>query len=329
MKNVNRILYTATLAVALAGCSKVEEGYLSEGIRYQFPTVEAERGVVKIANENLIFPDGSTLPLNVKLLDIRDKATGKTASEWFQTYDSYKFKAPLGAADTTMEAFNSKIEYGKYPPFDFVASGGYFRFNTGTKNIPAGEYTFDLEVSNVRGTKTIKDAATIVLKDATPYFIEPACKVGGARDGTPSTFTYLSDNLRTVTVKKIGEGKNEVRFKLVDKFDKPFNPKNEIKPRLLADGSFLNDFTTFALFDRTQYTDTTMVYNFGIPPYPFKNAPVNSKWSYMWVPAQYVELDEYPNTTYPNAALSIRSWVDIKVEGIWEITFKCWNARRK
>ncbi len=310
-------------------CKKVEEGYLSENIRYQFPTIEVERGVVKIANENLIFPDGSTLPLNVKLLDIRDKATGKHADAWYQNYDSYRFISPLSATDTTMELFKKKIEYGKFPAFEFVASGGYFRFNTGTKNIPVGEYEFDLEVSNVKGSKQIINAATIILKDPIPYVIDPATLLGTARDGTPATHAYLPVSERTVTVEKISNSENQVQLKIVDKNGKPFNPKTAIQNRLLADGSVLNDFTTFALFDRTQYTDSTMSYNFGIPPYPFKDAAANGKFMYFWIPAQYVEIDQFPSDTNPKAALSVRVRVDIKVEGVWVITVKALNATAK
>jgi hypothetical protein len=310
-------------------CTKIEEGYLSQGIRYQFPTIEVERGVVKIANENLIFPDGSTLPLQVKLLDIRNKATGKHASEWFQTYDSYRFISPLTDTDTTMEAFNKKIEYGKFLPFDFVASGGYFRFNTGTKNIPLGEYVFDLEVSNVKGTIQLLNAATIIVKEPVPFVVDPSTQLGTARDGTPATHAYLPVSQRAVTVEKIGDDKNQVILKIVDKNGKAFNPKTAIQNRLQPDGSVLNDFTTFALFDRVQYTDEAMSYNFGIPPYPFKNAPVNGKTMYFWIPAQYVEIDQFPSATNPKAALSVRVRIDIKVEGVWMITIKALNATAK
>lgn len=317
------------LVVAFGGCKKIEEGYLSEGIRYQFPTVDVPRGVVTIANQNLIFPDGSTLPLKVKLLDIRSKTTGKTAPEWYKNYRSYRFTSPLTNADSTMELFNKKIEYGEFPPFEFVESGGYFRFTSGTKEIPLGEYTFDLEVSNVKGTKIIKDAATLVVKEPDPYKIDPECKTAGARDGTPATFTYFSNELRTVTVKKLAGDVNRVIFKWVDKNGKPFNPKTEIKRRFLADGSYLNDFDTFSIFGNTEYTDSTMAYNFGIPPYPFKPAAVNGKNSYLWVPSDYVILDQYPPAQYPKAALSIRYIVDIFVEGTWEITVKCLHATHK
>ena len=328
--NIARTILVIVLSAGiLNSCTKIEEGYLSEGIRYQFPTIEVERGVVKIANENLIFPDGSTLPLNVKLLDIRDKTTGKRAVEWFQQYDSYRFIAPLTDTDTTMELFNKKIEYGKFLPFDFVASGGYFRFNTGTKNIPLGEYIFDLEVSNVKGTKQLLNAATIIVKEPIPYVIDASTQLGTAKDGTPTTHAYLPVTQRDVTVEKIGNEKNQVILKMVVKNGKPFNPKTTIQNRLLADGSVLNDFTTFALFDRVQYTDDAMSYNFGIPPYPFKNAPVNGKTMYFWIPAQFVEIDQFPSAEYPRAALSVRVRIDIKVEGTWLITIKALNATAK
>ncbi|MEO6070978.1 MAG: hypothetical protein ABIN57_08625 [Chitinophagaceae bacterium] len=330
-KSYTVLTFAAIISVLFfSSCKKIPEGYLSENIRYQYPTIEVERGVVKIANENLIFPDGSTLPLNVKLLDIRDKATGKHADAWFRSYDSYRFISPLTATDTTMELFNKRIEYGKFPPFDFVASGGYFRFNTGTKNVPVGEYEFDLEVSNVKGTKQILNAATIVVKEPIPYVIDQAGTVlGTAKDGTPATHAYLAQSQRTVTVEKLGDGKNQVFLKIVDKNGKPFNPKTAIQNRLLADGSVLNDFTTFSLFDKTQYTDSTMSYNFGIPPYPFKNAPANSKYMYLWIPAQYVEIDQFPSATNPKAALTVRVRIDIKVEGTWLITIKALNAKAK
>lgn len=329
MKRLSILSLTAGAVLLFNACKKVDEGYLSEGIRYQFPTIEVERGVVKIANENLIFPDGSTLPLNVKLLDIREKISGKRADVWYRDYDSYKFLSPLTASDTTMELFNKKIQYGKFPAFDFVASGGYFRFNTGTKTIPMGEYIFDLEVSNVRGTKQIKDAATIIVKEPIPYVIDPSTQLGTARDGTPATHAYLPVNQREVTVVQKSTEKNEVILKMVDKNGKPFNPKTAIQNRLLADGSVLNDFTTFAFFERTKYTDTTMYCNFGIPPYPFKNAAVNSKNMYFWIPAQYVEIDQFPSATNPKAALTVRLRLDIKVEGVWLITIKCLNAIAK
>jgi hypothetical protein len=72
-----------------------------------------------------------------------------------------------------------------------------------------------------------------------------------------------------------------------------------------------------------------MSYNFGIPPYPFKNAAVNCKTTYFWIPAQYVEIEQFPSAANPKAALSVRMRIDIKVEGVWLITIKCLNAKAK
>jgi hypothetical protein len=85
------------------------------------------------------------------------------------------------AANATMEAFNKKIDYGKCPAFEFLASGGYFRFNTETKNIPVGEYEFDLQVSNVRGSKKIQKAATVIVKEPIPYVVDRSTQL--ARQG--------------------------------------------------------------------------------------------------------------------------------------------------
>lgn len=328
MKQYTIITCLLAAVTLTASCKKIQEGYFSEGIRYQFPTIEVERGVVKIANENLIFPDGSTLPLDVQLLDIRDKATGKRAEVWFSDYESYRFLSPLTDTDTTMELFNKKIQYAKFKPFDFVNSGGYFRFNSGTKTIPKGEYTFDLEVSNIAGRRTLKDAATIVVKDPVPYVVDPSTQLGTARDGTPATHAYLPVTQREVTVEKTGDDGNQVTLKFIDKNGTAFNPAS-IQNRLLADGSTLNDFKTFALFDRVQFTNSSMSYNFGIPPYPFKNAAVNGKTMYFWIPAQFVEIDQFPSATNPRAALTVRVRLDIKVEGKWLITIKCLNATAK
>jgi hypothetical protein len=167
MKNI-KLLYgslAVVLILALGACSS-DEGFISDNITYSQNPFNVTQGRVVISNS--IVDDGSTLPLRVKLLSVRNKATGEEANELMQDYETTVYRSQISKFDTTFELVQAKLEKKMWPVFNVNEVGGQLQFSPETVNVPPGEYTFDVEISNDSGKKIIKDICTIRVFEGNP-----------------------------------------------------------------------------------------------------------------------------------------------------------------
>jgi hypothetical protein len=276
------------LGLLITGCKKISEGFLSDGLYVPDSPIKVERGN-PFQKTNAILPDGTTQPMTVKLLDIRRADNKKHADEFFKEYPVYVYTASVDPkVDTTIEQVNKKRALKNMQPFVFLPSG-QFLFNGATDSLPVGvTYEYDVEVSNVAGSKLYRNIGTLTTIDP-PLVTETTANCNFFPDDGSSTVPMGAP---VMTITRVSESGNSVILKLTDKDGKPFNPsKGEIIKR--GDRPV---FENYARFHPIQYTDTAMICNFEIAPFPLSRySSGGTNWNYLMyyrIPSRFVSVDK-------------------------------------
>lgn len=316
-KNIWRlIMYISTFAVIFA-CKKVDDGFLSDYIRYEELPIEVPQGRAYVSYA--LNPDGSNKPAKIKLLNVYDKETGQNVNEiFFKKYEISVWTAYYDPkVDTTLDMINDKRKDSLVYPISINESSGQLEANRASINLPLGTYEFDLEVSNSAGTKVYPKIGEFILKEA-PAFETPdprtsvAMKVGEEN----STVTLPGGRIE---VKRIGE-EDKIIVKIVDKYGTPFNPeKGEIarRPTPGTGIGWLQTMQDYAL-SHTLFEDR-MEFSYGVTPFPLSSLGNGFNYYYR-IPAKYVSYDESlgiaDDTHSCNARFSFRAFFP----GTYEIT---------
>ncbi|SFB79152.1 protein of unknown function [Parapedobacter composti] len=241
-------------AVAIGSCTKVENGYISDYITYNIQTLEAVQG--QVAYTGSLVLDGSTSPVNVRLLSIRDKETGREATEFLETYDIATFQGEITAEDNTLEKLMTKIAIAKVPAIMINETGGRVGLTRSTTNVNTGLYTIDVEVTNVRGTKVLNEALDIRLLPAVSHNISYQAMTT-SDFGIEDNFIDASQHLE-IEVRREPTEENKIILQWVDRNGTPFNPKaGEIIKR--GDRPTFSDWSPYF---PEEVTDTGISYKF-------------------------------------------------------------------
>ncbi len=310
-------------SVAFEACKKIPVGYISDQIRYVSDTFRVPRGTNYSTDPKGFELDGSSYPISVKLLEVRDLTSSKPTSYFSENHDVYVWTALFDPnADTTVELLNKKRKKQSMPPLQLIEKSGQLMFNEGSINIPPGNYSFDVSVSNGSGQKTFKDISVIQIQDI-PFKIESS---GGTAWFQNNTTTSGDIGTPTITYKKISNDGYQVRLKITDKNNKPFNPKaGELIKR--GDRPF---FETYARFHPVQYTDTTMICDFELTPFPMLEAPGYGYLMYYRIPSDFVNIDPGVTPTPANIySVNPRFAFRILQTGTYEVTIKVPKVTRK
>jgi hypothetical protein len=256
--------FLAVTTLLLYGCKKVGIGFLSDGVYYQDTPFKLDKGATTQTTSALTL-DGTTLPAEIKLLDVRNAVTHLHADEFFQESEVFVYKEAIDPkTDTTIELVNKKRELKKIPPFQFLPSG-QFLFNAGTAGLPTGAvYEYDISVSNSSGAKTYKNIGLITVVEKDPFEITTAAS-SWFRD-----FSTTSGSLPTPVLKitKISETGTNAILKITDEDGVVFNPK---KGEVITRGD-RSSFMSFAKFHPVEITDTALICNYEIVPFPIAPA---------------------------------------------------------
>jgi len=260
MKSISKYFALILVAAIAAGsCSKVSKGYLSQQIRYPDNPLRIPRGIV--TQTNPVDADGSSAPVVYELLDIRDSATGKHADAVYANHYRYVFTSLFDPAiDSTVDLLNSTRKLIDSPCFDFNIHTGAFTFYNTTDSVPTGTYVYDIKATNENGSKIYKNIATFTLYDGLPYENDgSAC--AWFKNGTSSNGGLPNP---TIDITRQSTNGDRIILKIVDKNGVPFNPsQNEYIPR--GDRS---SFQTFARFHPLIVTDTALICDFELTPFP-------------------------------------------------------------
>jgi hypothetical protein len=308
------------IVILLAGCKKIQEGFLSDTMRYIDKNIYCQRGLALVQSQRIAI-DGSTPPITFKMLNLRD-STGKAApKEFFQTYEVLMFKPGMTfdiTTDTTVAELNKKREKKTVPPMEFNAVSGQVSFNRGSVNIPLGKYTFDLEAKNVNSTKVFPAFATINIIDPVPediFVVED--NVANAFHDVTGAVTAMKNPKISFT--KVSNDGARIILKLVDKAGRPLNPK---AGQIIKRGD-RPTFENYARFNPVNFTDTAMICDFEVAPFPLaKYVTPTTDWGhliYYRIPSNFVTIDGFTPGLY---SVNPRFAFVLKLEGTYIIEIR-------
>lgn len=315
MKNI--LVIVISIAVAI-GCKKIEEGFLSDQIRYKDNVIYCKRGLILVESDK-VEADGSTPPYTFKMLNFRDKATGAPAPAEFNTdYDVLVFKDGMSFnidTDTTVALLEKKREIKKLKPMYFNENSGQLVFNKASGNLPIGEYAFDLEMKNVYGTKLFPSIAQINVLDPSGedlFLIED--NSNNAFSDATGAVTQMK-NVKITCVKQSSDGARAI-LKITDKNGVPFNPSaGEIIKR--GDRPV---FENYAKFNPVIVTDTAMICDFEVAPFPLaRYIDATTDWNHLMyyrIPSDFANIDGFSAGLY---SVNPRIAFVLKLEGTYII----------
>jgi len=320
------LLFILCTAFVMAACKKVEPGFLSDQMRYKDNVIYCKRGL-GLQQSDRINTDESTPPVTFKMLNLRDKATGKAAPQsFFDDYEVLVFKDGESfnvETDTSVEQLNKKREIQKLKPMYFNENSGQFVFNKASLNLPLGDYLFDVASQNIHGSHTFTSFGQISVVDPT------LDDIFTIEDNVSNAFNV--NNVATpmrnpkMTLTKVSNEGARVILKLVDKNGNPFNPKaGEIIKR--GDRPV---FENYARFHPIITTDTAMICDFELAPFPLTRYNDGATdWNHLMyyrIPSQFVKVDNMAANAF---SVNPRFAFVVKLEGTYVVEIKFLDAER-
>lgn len=307
--------------IVIAGCKKIQDGFLSDTMRYIDKNIYCLRGLPLVQSQPISI-DGSTPPITFKMLNLRTESDGKPApKEFTEKYEILMFKPGMTfdiTTDTTVAELNKKREKKTVLPMEFNNVSGQISFNRGSANIPLGRYTFDLEATNVHGTKTFPTFAVINIVDPLPadIFLQEDNVSNAFHDVTGVATAHKNPKL---TFTKVSNDGARIILKLTDKNGKPFNPK---AGEIIRRGD-RPTFENYARFNPVVFTDTAMICDFEVAPFPLaKYVTPTTDWGhliYYRIPSQYANVDGFTPGLY---SVNPRFAFTLKMEGTYIIELR-------
>lgn len=325
MKKITILLLSACMF--FVACKKITEGFLSDTLRYTSPDLYCQRGLALVQSPKISL-DGSTPPVTFEMLNLRDSAGGKLPEAFTTKYDITVFKTGQTFnvdTDTTVELLNQKRETINIEPMEFNTVSGQLSFNKGSVNIPLGIYNFDIQATNRNGSKFYPSFGTIHVIDPTDddMFVQEDNVDNAFQDGTTTATPLKAPDL---TFKKISNDGARIILKIVDKNGTPFNPAaNEIIKR-----GDRPTFENYARFNPIIYTDTAMICDFEVAPFPlapYKDA--STDWGhliYYRIPSSVIIIDNFTPGSY---SANPRFAFSIKLEGTYIVQLQLKDCTRK
>ena len=281
-KNIGRWLLIPF--VLLQACEPDQIGYLNDHLRYGVAQIQVVQGT-SVSTDPLI-ANGSSTPMQVELLAVRNKETGAEVPEFSVDKEFAVYLAEVVAEDITLDQLATKIGTKTAPAIDVNEIGGKVTFSPATEDVPPGVYTIDLQVSNISGTKTYKDALEVNLIPMKPDSLFSA-SANTSIIGSESTTASIPSGEYSVTVEHRESDENKIIYMWLDKNGETFNPAEGEVVRRAA----LPSFADWSPFYPEELTDTAIVYEY---PY-FKGMvyPVKNR-----VLVGDAEFTENPNANY-------------------------------
>lgn len=317
------ISLVAILFVLCYGCEKKpSEGFLGNRFFYLSNPFVGIKG--RVTTSVPIQADGSTNPLYVKLLEVRNNAGQKT-DVLSKEYEIPIYKGEVTPQDSTLELLATKLGTAMYKPFNVNSIGGRLEITPASALVDTGTYDFDIEVSNMVGAKTIKSVAKVVLLPAvSSQLIRQFASTSAV--GQESVFTTQANFSTTVTRT---DGPNVIIVRFLDRNGAAFNPRaGQILPRAGVSTAPRFEFKQFAPYFSEQLNDTALVYRYPEKTPTFPLFLLNNAYlcSYR-IPAAINDLNQNINPEFAFRLFPIDG-VSF-VSGTWTITNRINFAGRR
>ncbi|MBK1438698.1 DUF4859 domain-containing protein [Parapedobacter sp. ISTM3] len=239
--------------VLINGCKPDQIGFLNDHLRYNIAEIQVEQGTA--VSTNPLIANGSSTPMEVQLLSIRNKTTGAAVPEFLVPQDFHVFLAQVGVDDNTIEQLDVKIGLSTAPPIAVNDIGGKVVFSPATEEVPPGLYTIDLQVSNISGTKVYNEVLDINLIEMKPDSVF-ASGANTTPIGSESESTPLDVNDYQVSIEHLDNGEDKIIFMWLDRNGEVFNPREGEVVRRAS----LPSFADWSPFYAEELTDTAIVY---------------------------------------------------------------------
>jgi hypothetical protein len=189
-------------------------------------------------------------------------------------------------------------------------------------------YEYDIEVSNESGARTFKNIGLMQVTETPPY------EIRRNSNNWFKDFATNSGNIvnPVITITQLASTGNRAILKIVDEDGKPFNPKaGEIIKR--ADRP---TFESYAKFHPIEYTDSTMICDFEVAPFPLFQIPGYGSYDIFYrIPSQYVAITN-PTVAFPadpggTATYSVNPAIGflLKKEGTYLVQVKLLRVKHK
>ena len=237
--------------IASSGCKKIEEGFISDRIVYPQNPFYIQQGITAVSAS--LVADGSTAPLHVQVLSLKDSA-GNDADSLLTTPRSIvTFTGAITYLDSTLDLLKLKLKDSLVSPFNIAELGGRLQFTAATKFIPTGSYNLDVAVSNVRGTRVLQNACNFIIQPVVNTFNLLYQRLI-YYDSVGAQLVY-NDQAGIADIRYTATGtSSKVIFKWVDKNNRPFNPaKGEVLTRANRPS-----FKSWDPYYSPVYTDSTI-----------------------------------------------------------------------
>lgn len=264
MKLLSSILVVCVLAV-LAACTKNPgEGFLGNKFYYLSNPFTGIKG--RVTTSVPIQADGSSYPLSVKLLEVRTRS-GQPTDALTKQYEIPIYKGEVTPADSTPALLAQKIGTAMYAPFNVNSNGGRLELTPATAMVDTGTYDFDIEVSNIKGAKTIKSVAKVIL--TLPVSSQIIRQF--ANTSAPNQETVFTTQSTFALAIERRDGPNKIIIKFADSKGLLFNPKQgQVVPRVSVPTALRYEFRQFAPYYAEEKTDTALVYTYPekLPVFP-------------------------------------------------------------
>lgn len=309
----NNFIYTCIIILGvLNSCKKIPNGNLSNIIRYETLPIEVPQGRSYVSDA--LNPEGSTKPLHIKLLNVYNKNSGEDVTDIF--LQKYNFTVWTGLydsrVDTTLELIDAKQKDSLIYPISINSVSGQLEANYTTINLPLGEFSFDLEISNEAGSAIYKEIGEFEIVEAPFYEIPTVRSTVAMMVGNESTTKTITSNSSHLVVEKISDDENKIIVRILDKNGNPFNPiEGEIvrRPNTGTTGGYLQTMQDYSI--ESESFEDRMEFIYGVVPFPL--ASLGNGFNYYYrIPAQYVVFDAslgLPYNTYScNARFSFQTF---------------------
>lgn len=317
-------LYVAVISAFIIitySCKKSTVGFLSPYIHYEQDPIQIPKGRPFVSSA--LNPDGSTMPFTATVIHYYNKATGQIVDSLFnkkfpvQTFTGYIDPKK----DTTLQQIESFVKIENLPAVKVLPESGQVSANSGALNLPAGEYQYDLRITNEAGTRIYPKIGDFVLVDTTDY---ESLTYGAPYD---HLFEVGHENITGVakapifTVTRTAAAPNNITLQFLDKNGVPFDPaKNEVVRRPNSGVNpvppylqTLQDYTT-----AYTVTDQAMIFQFPFVPFPL-NSLGNNFNIYYRIPTQYFHLDGQPDGKW---SLNPRFALQVFLPGSYTVTMQ-------
>ncbi|WP_025764194.1 DUF5007 domain-containing protein [Dyadobacter tibetensis] len=157
LKHYWKLFFLVGFIVSLSGCEEIPgEGSLAPDIGYKNRKQYAVSGLTQNVGDFLT--SSSTLPLHFEIVNITE-TNGQDISPLNEELEVIRYKEAL-VGNESVEELKLKSEIVRQPAITINPNTGTLELLEGNK-IPAGEYRFDVQVSNTSGSRIIKDAIII------------------------------------------------------------------------------------------------------------------------------------------------------------------------